>query len=112
MALNSDRGWGRFYEPLVLPTVLPDAKKIPPYVGRYVPVYIGKFEQTSDPKDILGEVIEDWVHDFVREHKIAEMRICAYMGHLTFQVHVHIDLHITREQEFILRLEKSHLLPR
>jgi hypothetical protein len=64
------------------------------------------------PNEVLPNIINDsWIQEFIQEHRIPDMRISCYRDPATLFVKVAIELWMSRESEFVLRLQHSNSLP-
>ena len=66
----------------------------------------------DDPHEVISNGIHSsWVGEFIKNEDVVEVMIASHHDPFTFDRRVRIALFVTREQEFILRLEHSHELP-
>ena len=66
----------------------------------------------DDPHDVISNGIHtSWVGDFIKKEDVVEIMIASMRDPFTLDRRVRIALFLTREQEFILRLQHSHELP-
>lgn len=66
----------------------------------------------DDPHEVISNGIHgSWVGKFIQDEDIVEVMIASHSDPFTLDRRVRIALFVTREQEFILRLQHSHELP-
>ena len=66
----------------------------------------------DDPQDVISNGIHSsWVGEFIRSEDVVEVMIAAHRDPFTLDRRVRIALFLTREQEFVLRLQHTHELP-
>ena len=66
----------------------------------------------DDPHDVIPNGIHSsWIGEFIKNQDVVEMQVISHRDPFTLDRRVRIALFVTREQEFILRLQHSHELP-
>ena len=81
-------------------------------MGRFVHVLSMVCMDMDDPYDVISDGIHSsWVGEFIRSEDVVEVWIAAHRDPFTLDRRVKIALFLTREQEFVLRLQHSHELP-
>lgn len=66
----------------------------------------------DEPHEVISHGIHSsWIGEFIRSEDVVEVMIASHRDPFTLDRRVRIALFLTREQEFILRLQHSHELP-
>ena len=111
MAYDTDR-WAILERELVPFKIKIREHSIPPFKGRFVHVLTIIAMEMDDPHEVIPYGIRSsWVGDFIKSEDVVEMQVVSHRDPFTLDRRVRVALFLTREQEFILRLQHSHELP-
>lgn len=85
---------------------------IPPFMGRFVHVLTVIAMEMDEPYEVISHGIHStWIGEFIKSQDVVEMQVISHRDPFTLDRRVRVSLFVTREQEFILRLQHSHELP-
>jgi len=111
LAYNNTSKWWNFERDVPLKLKIRE-HSIPPFQGRFVHVLTIIAMDMDEPHEVISHGIHSsWIGEFIRSEDVVEVMIASHRDPFTLDRRVRIALFLTREQEFILRLQHSHELP-